>query len=631
MHRLTGIDPWYLSRIRNIVTNETALQRKKTFTKSEFLWLKQIGFSDKRIGTLVGKSELAVRRKRKLLGVKPSVFQIDTLSGEVPARTNYLYLTYNGNHNDVSPLGPGGTLILGSGPYHIGSSVEFDWSSVHTALALGRRGRKTIVVNCNPETVSTDYDMSHRLYFEELSFETVADIYEFEKPGGVIVSVGGQASNNLARPLEKQGFRILGTKAKDIDRAEDRKKFSRLLDEIKVAQPPWSAFTTLKDAGQFALRVGYPVLVRPSYVLSGSAMSVCRDRLELREFVGKAAAISKEHPVTISKFILGAKEIEFDAIAESGNLRAFVISEHVENAGVHSGDATVVYPAYEIGPDSENEMIHTARKLARALRITGPYNIQYLLREGKIYVIEVNLRASRTFPFVSKATGVNLPEVFAAALFRKSKSITIPHPNYAVVKSPQFSFARLEGADPVLRVEMASTGEVACFGRDSREALLKSISASTSFGQNGAKAALLCLGGEKHKRKFIESARTLKRLGYSIYATEGTCAYLNALGVAAKRIYKVYEEKRPNVVDLVGGKQVAFVVNLSDPTKGGEKTKKRIRTDGYFLRRATVDSHTPLFTDLNLARFFVKALGEYGREMLEIRPWGSYVREKKIL
>ncbi len=517
IYDITGIDPWFLLRIKHIVDIEQELQASQDLSSDTLLTLKQLGVSDKRIGELTGKTGLEIRALRKALEITPSVFQIDTLAGEFPSDTNYLYMTYNGQHHDVEPLQQEGVVILGSGPYRIGSSVEFDWTSVSTVEALKKHNKRSVVVNCNPETVSTDYDISDRLYFEELTFERIADICEFESPYGVIVSVGGQTPNNRVRALHKYGFPILGTSALDIDRAEDRKKFSQLLDTLGIHQPAWDTFDSLEEVARFAERVGYPVLVRPSYVLSGSAMNVCYTQEQLERYTKEASAVSPEHPITVSKFFQKVKEIEFDAVAQRGEVKAFVISEHVENAGVHSGDATIILPPQQLNDETKARIEAVGRAIANALSITGPFNIQFLAKDNQVYVIEANLRASRTFPFISKVTGVNFIELFVDALFDDIPAVSIPPLTFTAVKAPQFSFSRLTGADPVLGVEMASTGEVACFGEDLEEAYLKAILATG--GKIPQKGIFISLGGDDKKARFLEGARLLATLGVPLYAT----------------------------------------------------------------------------------------------------------------
>lgn len=622
INKLSGIDGWFLYRIKNIVDFEKKLKKIHKLDFNLLMDLKRLGFSDKKIGEVLGKKEKEVRSLRKRLGIKPSVFQIDTLSGEFPAKTNYLYLTYNGSHNDVKPLNSKGVMVLGSGPYRIGSSVEFDWSCVNTALSLRKYKKKPIIVNCNPETVSTDYDISDRLYFEELTNERIRDIFEFEKSYGVIVSVGGQTPNNLVSGLSDSKLKILGTSASSIDLAEDRSKFSKLCDDLGVWQPVWNKFCDTESAIKFSKKVGYPVLIRPSYVLSGSAMSVCYSDNELEIFMKKAADVSRENPITVSKFMIGAREIELDGVAQKGKILISVISEHVEHAGVHSGDATIVYPPQRVYLHTAKRMEEIARKLSCNLRITGPFNIQYLVKDNDVYVIEMNLRASRTFPFISKATGVNLAAVSVDAFFGKGRNWEVIYPNYAVVKVPQFSFTRLTGADPILRVEMASTGEVACFSNDGEGAYLKAL---LSAGMNlGEKKALLSLGGEVNKELFLTSAFRLINLGYNIFATEKTHEFLKKKGIKSKQVYKVYEDKRPNVVDLVSQRAVSLVINLSEKYESSRVFGKQV-TDGYLIRRAAVDSNVPLFTDINAANFFVKAISKYTKNNLEIKSWREYL------
>ncbi len=628
LHAITGIDLWFLYRIANIVSLGKKFAVKPVLNKETILELKQNGFSDKKIGRLCGKTEFEIRKVRKGLGIKPSVFTIDTLAGEVPAQTNYLYLTYHGGHNDVAPIGKNAVVVLGSGPYHIGSSVEFDWSCVHAAIALKKHKKQSIIINCNPETVSTDYDMSDRLYFENISFETVSDIYEYEHPSGLIISVGGQRPNNLAKKLSREGFTIFGTTAENIDRAEDRNLFSAMLDKLNIDQPKWQSFTSMPEADKFTDKEGFPVLVRPSYVLSGAAMRVCYNKTQLNDFVTQAAVLSPEYPVTISKYIENAKELEFDAVAQKGKLMIYGISEHVENAGVHSGDATIVYPTQRVYASTEFQLRQISKKIAKELSITGPFNIQYMVKNNKPYVIEVNLRASRTFPLLSKAMDVNFPEMAVDSFLGKATKHEFVYPKSVVVKSPQFSFARLLGADPVLRVEMASTGEVACFGRDYDEALLKAILSTNKF-DFAKKSVLLSLGGAINKAKFLEAAQTLEALGYKVYATDHTAEFLKSENITCQSVQKASQES-PNVLDIIEGKKVAFVVNLSNVegtvlTGNKENVIKKTGTDGFRIRRATVDNQIPLFTDLHLARAFIKALAHYDIEDLEIKSYKEYI------
>lgn len=626
IHKITGIDNWFLSRLKNIVELEKNLQKKKNLAKENILALKQAGFSDKKIAMLTFKEESEIRNTRKKLNILPSVFAIDTLAGEVPAKTNYLYLTYHGNHHDVAPIGNKAVIVLGSGPYHIGSSVEFDWSCVNASLALQKYKKQSIIINCNPETVSTDYDISDRLYFENLSFETVADIAEFERAEGIIISVGGQRPNNLAQRLSQAKFHILGTSAENINRAEDRNAFSALLDRLHILQPKWTSFTNMKEAMKFIEVEGFPVLVRPSYVLSGSAMRVCYDKEELFSFVNEAAVLSPQYPVTISKYIENAKELEFDAVAQKGELMVYGISEHVENAGVHSGDATIVYPTQRVYASTEFQLREISKRIAKALSVTGPLNIQYLVKDNIPYVIEVNLRASRTFPLLSKAMDVNFPEVAIDSFYGKARKHEFVYPKSVVVKSPQFSFSRLLGADPVLRVEMSSTGEAACFGKDYDEALIKSILSTNKFDFKN-KCVLLSLGGGINKAKFLEAAATLSHLGYKIYATERTAEFFKNNKIECTSVKKAFEGS-PNVLDIIDHKKVSFVVNLSRTERTSNERKKRSAqtiTDGFRVRRATVDNQIPLFSDLHLARAFIKALSRYNIGDLEIKSYREYL------
>jgi len=508
--------------------------------------------------------------------------------------------------------------------------LDLRWNStgscVNTALSLKKHKKKSIIVNCNPETVSTDYDISERLYFEELTFERIADIYDFENSFGTVISVGGQTPNNLAEGLDNYGAPILGTKAKDIDGAEDRNKFSALLDKLEIKQPRWDSFSDLKSALRFANEVGYPVLVRPSYVLSGSAMSVSYNDDDLKNLIKKSSEVTKDHPVTISKFISDAKEIEFDGVAQDGEIKVSAISEHIENAGVHSGDASIIYPAVTMYLHTEKQIIDASKRMVKALNITGPFNIQFMAKENNIFVIELNIRASRTFPFISKATGTNLIRTAVDSFFGKAKKTEIEYPNQVLVKVPQFSFSRLKGADPVLRVEMASTGEVACFGEDAEDAYLKAIY-STGMKMD-KKAVLLSLGGSINKERFLESVWRFKKLGFKLYATDGTHEYLKKNGFKSELVYKVCENKSPNVVDIIESKKISLVINLSENRIDKVKNYKEHITDGYLIRRATVDNNIPLFTDLGSARFFVRALEKYNIDEVSTKSWDEYVKMK---
>ena len=620
IYSLTGIDPWFLYRIKNIVDNEKELLKTKKLTKEVLLKLKILGFSDKRIGALIGKKGLEIRALRKKLKILPSVFSIDTLAGEFPAKTNYLYLTYGGSHHDVEKFSNDGVITLGSGPYRIGSSVEFDWTCVNAVISVKENKKKAIVINCNPETVSTDYDISDRLYFEELTFERITDIYEFENPFGVIVSVGGQTPNNRAKALKDYGCRILGTDPNDIDKAEDRRTFSALLDERSISQPSWSRFTKLSEALEFSERVGFPVLIRPSYVLSGSNMKICRSEGDLKKYLD-STAISKEHPVTVSKFIENAKEIEIDAVAEKGEIKVFVISEHVENAGVHSGDASILFPPQKLYGETQRKLKEITISLAKALSITGPFNMQCLAKDNDVSVIEVNLRSSRTFPFISKVTGVNLIKMATDAFFnRKIEPVQINMLDYDFVaaKVAQFSFARLVGADPVLDVEMASTGEVACFGQDAEEAFL--LAELSVGGRIPKKGIFISLSGDENKVRFLESAKLLTSLNLPLYATENTSIYMQRNGVNVKKLYKIHEKKSPNILEFFQKGKVDMAINITDTN-----LKKDI-DDDYYIRRFAVDQNIPLFTNLQKAELFTKAIVEKDLNKIEIKSWAEFTK-----
>ncbi len=615
---ITGIDAWFLNRIRFIVDTEQALRGDRQLPPPRLLALKRVGISDKRIGELVGKTGLEVRALRQSFGIRPSILQIDTLAAEFPSDTNYLYMTYNAQHSDVTPLGDEGVVVLGSGPYRIGSSVEFDWTSVSTVEALKKHHKRAVIINCNPETVSTDYDTSDRLFFEELTFERIADICEFESPHGIIVSVGGQTPNNRAKALQRYGFRLLGTDAGYIDQAEDRNKFSKLLDTLHIRQPEWKSLTDQAELRAFAEQVGYPVLVRPSYVLSGNAMRICYTSRELEQYTREAAAVSPEYPVTVSRFFEKVKEIEFDAVAQRGLVKAFVISEHIENAGVHSGDATIVLPTQTLNTETLSNIEIAGRAIAEALHITGPFNIQFLAKENQVYVIEVNLRASRTFPFISKVTGVNFIDLFVDALFCDDiPAVHIPSPSFVAVKAPQFSFSRLTGADPILRVEMSSTGEVACFGEDLEEAYLKAMLATgVHIPERGI---FISLGGDEKKQKFLESALLLSTLGIPLYATEKTCAHLRANGVEATMLYKIHEEKYPNVLTYFREHRIDLAINIVDGFINKELD------DDYAMRRYAVDHNIPLFTKIKQARLFTRAIVKKNLASLPVKAWNEYV------
>jgi carbamoyl-phosphate synthase large subunit len=620
--RRTGIDPWFLAKMARIVAIGKALQRGRPGDEA-LREAKEAGFSDAQIARATGRREEAVAERRRQAGLVPSVKQIDTLAAEWPVRTNYLYLTYQGREDDTTPDPDGRrVLILGSGAYRIGSSVEFDWCSVSAAASLQRLGYQPVVVNCNPETVSTDYDMGHTLYFEELTFERLRDIVDKEKPLGLLLAFGGQIPNNLALRCARAGLKVFGTQPADIDRAEDRHKFSTLLDRLGVPQPAWAEVTSQREARRFANSVGYPVLVRPSYVLSGAAMRIAGDDASLAAALRGAAEVSREHPVVLSKFILGAKELEADAVARDGRLLAVAVTEHVENAGVHSGDATVVFPPQKLYLETVRRLREIAAALARALRITGPFNVQFLARDNEVMVIECNLRASRSFPFVSKVSGVDFIDLATRAMMGEKVE---PLPawlldlDYVGVKAPQFSFSRIKGADPALRVEMASTGEVACLGHDLHEAFLKAI-LSAGFRLPERRRALLSIGSEADKLRFLPSARLLHEMGFSLYATKGTSRFLRTHRVPHQRLYKIQERRRPSLLEYITPDRLDLIVNVP------LGLDRREQTDGYIIRRRAIDFGVPLITNLQLAELLVKSLAAKRLHDLKPLPYEAYVR-----
>ncbi|MES2014710.1 MAG: carbamoyl-phosphate synthase (glutamine-hydrolyzing) large subunit [Patescibacteria group bacterium] len=627
IHRLSGITTWFLDKMKNIIDVEKSL-KKETLDAELLLKAKRTGFSDRQIAVLTDRTENAVRTLREKRGVKPFVKQIDTLAGEFPAKTNYLYVTYHGAEHDVTP-GKKGIAVLGSGPYSIGSSVEFDWSSVQTLKTLQAHKKETVMINYNPETVSTDYDMSDRLYFEELSFERVLDIVNFEKVKGVIISTGGQVSNNLALPLHKSGVKILGTSPEDIDRAEDRHTFSKLLDKLGIDQPAWAELTTKKAAALTATKLGYPVLVRPSYVLSGSAMAIASDEASLMRFLDKAADVSSEHPIVISKFIENAREIEIDGVAAKGNLEIYAITEHVENAGTHSGDATVVLPAQRTYLETIRRAKRIAKEIVKELKITGPFNIQFLAKENKLQVIETNVRASRSFPFVSKVTGYNFIELATKAILGIDISghYQTLELDYVAVKSPQFSYNRIKGADPLGYVEMASTGEVAAFGDSYPEALLKSMLAA-GF-RIPKKNILVSLGGEENKVKLLPSIQKLSEMGFTLFATGHTAEFLNAHGITAKEVHKIKSKQEPNVGTLLDSGTLDLIINL--PNRGlvreGNGKNGSDPSDGFIIRRKAVDLNISLITNRQLAEAFAMALAEVGEKGLTAKAWDAYKKD----
>jgi carbamoyl-phosphate synthase large subunit len=624
IRELTHIDPWFLSKLANIVAMERELVKAagRGLSRELLLGAKRLGFADSQIARALDVEEKEISRERAALGIRPAIKQIDTLAAEYPAQTNYLYCTYNGDEDDVAASPRRAVMVLGSGAYRIGSSVEFDWCCVNAVQSLKRLGFATIMVNCNPETVSTDFDECDRLYFEELTFETVRAIYEREQPAGLVLAVGGQTSNNLAMRLARAGVRILGTPAEAVDRAEDRNKFSSLLDELGVEQPPWRELSTLAEAKAFASQVGYPVLIRPSYVLSGAAMAVAMDGEQLTAFLARAAEVSREHPVVISKYVLGAKEIELDGVARAGEMIVYVISEHVENAGVHSGDATIVVPPQRMYLETVRQVKRITGKIAAALRINGPFNIQFLAKDNEVSVIECNLRASRTFPFVSKVCGVNLIDVAVKVM------VDWPVPEirlkpfnleYVGVKAPQFSFTRLRGADPTLSVEMASTGEVGCLGGDFEEAFLKAM---LSVGLKlPVRAALLSTGSMECKVDFLPAARELARMGVRLFATDGTARFLAENGVAAEAVAWPSAGIAGNAEELIRAGAVDLVVNIPK-----NFTKDEL-TEGYRIRRAAADVGVMLITNVQLAKRLAESLAKKSFADLAITSWREHVSQ----
>lgn len=627
---LTKIDPWFISRLENIVRFANTLKGYSKVTeinKEVMAEAKRLGFSDFQIARLVenpsGSMEadvLAVRDHRKSLGVTPRVRRINTVASEYPDLTNYLYVTYGAEENAI-PYGMNAgnnIIVLGSGAYRIGSSVEFDWCSVNAAATCRKLGYKSVMINYNPETVSTDYDMCDRLYFDELSFERVMDIIELESPRGVIVSVGGQIPNNLAMKLYRRHVPVLGTSPVSIDRAENRHKFSAMLDQLGIDQPRWKELTTEEDIVSFVEEVGFPVLIRPSYVLSGAAMNVCHDYEQMHRFLGQAAKVSKEFPVVVSEFLQNAKEIEFDAVARNGEIIEYAISEHIEYAGVHSGDATLVFPAQKIYLATARSIKQISAKIAKALNISGPFNIQYLAKENAVKVIECNLRASRSFPFVSKVLKQNFIETATRIMLGEkvepinSSTFDI---DYIGVKASQFSFARLHKADPVLGVDMSSTGEVGCLGKDFDEALLNAL---LSVGHHVPKGAVLVSSGDvRGKVDMLDACQRLFNNGYKLYATEGTAKFLNNNGIDATAVCWP-DEQGENVLDLIARHEVDLVINIP------KNHTKRELTNGYRIRRWAIDHNIPLLTNARLADAYVRAFISRPVESISITPWKEY-------
>jgi carbamoyl-phosphate synthase, large subunit len=632
IHDLTKIDKWFLQKLYNIIQTAGALEsfsRIVDIPDNLFRLAKKQGFSDFQIARAIFKDQmedgekaiLQVRQDRKYRGILPVVKQIDTLAAEYPAQTNYLYLTYSGTESDVHYLGDKRSIVvLGSGAYRIGSSVEFDWCGVQALNTIRKEGWRSVMINYNPETVSTDYDMCDRLYFDELTFERVMDILELENPHGVIVSTGGQIPNNLAMRLDEQHVNILGTSAKSIDNAEDREKFSAMLDRIGVDQPRWKELSSMEDINQFVEEVGFPVLVRPSYVLSGAAMNVCSNKEELERFLQLAANVSKKHPVVVSQFIEHAKEVEMDAVADHGEIVMYAISEHIEFAGVHSGDATIQFPAQKLYVETVRRIKRISKQIAKELNISGPFNIQYLAKGNEIKVIECNLRASRSFPFVSKVLKINFIELATRIML----GLPVEKPNknefdldYVGIKASQFSFNRLQKADPVLGVDMASTGEVGCIGDDVSEAILKSM---LSVGLRiPEKNILLSTGTPKQKVAMLDAAKMLATKGYNLFATGGTHRFLKENGIPSTRVYWPSEEgKQPQALTMLHEKKIDMVVNIPRDLSAGELD------NGYKIRRAAIDLNTTLITNARLASAFIEAFCTLTVDDIQIKSWQEY-------
>ena len=632
IHELTKIDKWFLEKLQHIIDIDEKLKavgNVNNLRKDLLREAKVYGFTDFQIARAVGletelrsmsKAGLVIRTLRKNYGILPVVKQIDTLAAEYPAQTNYLYVTYAGVASDINfENDKKSIIVLGSGAYRIGSSVELDWCGVQALNTIRKEGYRSVMINYNPETVSTDYDMCDRLYFDELTFERVMDIIELENPSGVIVSTGGQIPNNLAMRLDEQHVPILGTSAKDIDNAEDRAKFSSMLSRNGIDQPAWSALTSMDDINKFIDEVGFPVLVRPSYVLSGAAMNVCSNQEELEKFLKLAANVSEDHPVVVSQFIEHAKEVEMDAVARNGEIIAYAISEHIEFAGVHSGDATIQFPPQKLYCETVRRIKRVSKKIAEELHISGPFNIQFLARDNDIKVIECNLRASRSFPFVSKVLKINLIELATKVML--GLPVEKPHKNlfdldYVGIKASQFSFNRLQKADPVLGVDMASTGEVGCLGDNTSTALLKSM---LSVGHRiPEKTVLLSTGSAKQKTEMLDAAKTLVEHGYKLFATGGTSRYLTENGIANELVYWPSEESKPQALDMLHNHEIDMVVNIPKNLTAGELT------NGYKIRRAAIDLNVPLITNSRLASAFIHAFCNVRLDDIGIKSWAEY-------
>ena len=611
INKLSAIDPWFIEKIKNIIDIEKKIKESNLDPKI-LHDAKKLGFSDKQIGRAVDKDESEIREIRKSHGILPVVKQIDTLAAEWPAKTNYLYLTYGGNQNDLNVSeSDRGVIVLGAGPYRIGSSVEFDWGTVNMVWGLQKNGEKNIVVvNCNPETVSTDYDICERLYFEELTLERILDIHEFENSKGIVTSVGGQTANNLTPKLLKHGIDLLGTSGIDVDRAENRSKFSQVLDQLHIPQPKWQAFSNITEAKNFAIDVSYPVIVRPSYVLSGAAMKVVWSQEELKKYVNVATKVSPDHPVVISKFMLNSLEIDVDGVSDGKNIIIGALVEHIESAGVHSGDAMMCIPPWRLNNKIIETITDYTEKIARKFNIKGPFNLQFLVKAGLVYVIELNIRASRSMPFVSKLVKLNIISLASRAVLGKTLP-KIPHDHWQKIstygiKVPQFSFMQLEGADMILGVEMQSTGEAACFGESFYDALSKAlISVGYNLPESGT--ALVTIGGEENKEKLLQTAASLKELGYKIMATEHTAEFLSEKIGDVDIVYKISEpERKPNISDLLFERKIDFIINV--PSTSTLEKYVGMLYDEYQIRRKSLEMGIPVLTTPEIAESFVKTL-----------------------
>lgn len=616
--QLSQINRWFLSHIHTIAELELRL-KQEALSANLLLLAKQMGFSDRALAKLTEQQEDDIRKLRLEANIIPYVKQIDTLAGEFEAQTNYLYLTYHACEHDVEPSSEKPIIVLGSGPYAIGSSVEFDWCAVNTSRSLRQLNQRAILINSNPETVSTDYDESNRLYFEQLTLERVRDIADFENAAGLIVSVGGQIANNLALPLAQRGYQLLGTSAQAIDQAEDREKFSALLNQLNIDQPAWQRVTNLENAKQFAEQICYPVLIRPSYILSGSAMNVAYDARSLERYLKEASLVSADHPVVISKFIQDAKELEVDGVARNGKIVIEAIAEHIENAGIHSGDATLVMPPQRLYLETIRKTKKITRQIVEALNITGPFNIQFIAKNNFIQVIECNLRASRSFPFVSKVTGYNFIDIatraiLGAPLLTNFETLEL---DYVGVKVPQFSYHRLKGSNPVANVEMASTGEVACLGEDLYDAYLRAWLATD---QNLPQKHILVSIADAHKSKLLSYLKQLDEQGWEIYSTSGTHDFLSKNGVGSYFVYKMSERSEPNIQTVISRRKVDLIINI--PSTNGINTE----TDGYMIRRMAVDHHIPLITNLQIAQIMLQCLINFNGKLPESTlSWQHYI------